>query len=133
MNKSLFTLASIIMAFAILLGAFGAHGLSSKLNLQQINSFETAVRYQIIHALALLIISVVYNQLPSVITRWITYLMITGIIFFSGSIYFITTGHLMHQSYAAVVWWVTPLGGLLLIVSWLLLAFSVIKSKSSLR
>lgn len=109
------------MAAAIILGAFGAHALQSKLTTEQILSFETGVRYQIYHALAFLIIAFNCDKLQAKFCRLAVKIMLIGLACFSGSIYLFTVGHLTGNSISSLLWWVTPLGGLMLISSWLVL------------
>jgi uncharacterized membrane protein YgdD (TMEM256/DUF423 family) len=128
MNKSLFATACVLMAIAIILGAFGAHSLQAKLSAPQLLSFETGVRYHVYHALALLIISFTFQKLRHKNVVWTVRLMLAGLFCFSGSIYLFTIGNLTGQSFSAGLWWVTPLGGLMLITSWLFLARSAFKA-----
>lgn len=109
------------MTLAIILGAMGAHALERHLTPEALQSFETGVRYHIYHALAILIIASVYNQLQSRMASTAMKVMFVGLACFSGSIYLFTLGHLTDFPVARFIWWVTPLGGLLLILSWLLI------------
>ncbi len=101
---------------AVILGAFGAHALKETLTLEQISGFETAVRYQMYHAIVLLIINL-YDGLTDKQKRRLTYIFGLGVVFFSGSIYAI---HLTKIS-AKTIWFITPLGGLFFIIGWILM------------
>lgn len=122
----LLPLVCLIGALTIVLGAFGAHALQESLSLEQLDSFETAVRYQMYHVIVMLIILMTsfFNQRQqNVIVRF----FLVGIFFFSGSIFAISFGIDPKN-----IWFITPMGGLFLIVGWLLLAyFSHLKIKSS--
>jgi len=120
MNFPLFKTACALMALAIVLGAMGAHALERHLSIDQLSSFETGVRYQIYHALALLVIAVSYHHLYSPMAKWGTTLLLAGIACFSGSIYLFTTGNLLDVSFTRYIWWVTPLGGLFFIAGWIM-------------
>ena len=98
---------------AIILGAFGAHALKEVLTLEQLSSFETAVRYQMFHVLVLLFINTYdgFSEVQKNITSW---LFIFGILFFSGSIYLIQLTAIT----AKAIWFVTPFGGVLLVAGW---------------
>ena len=98
---------------AIILGAFGAHGLKEVLTLEQLSSFETAVRYQMFHVLVLLFINTYdgFSEVQKNITSW---LFIFGILFFSGSIYLIQLTAIT----AKAIWFITPFGGVLLVAGW---------------
>ena len=98
---------------AIILGAFGAHALKEVLTLEQLSSFETAVRYQMFHVLVLLFINTYdgFSEVQKNITSW---LFIFGILFFSGSIYLIQLTAIT----AKAIWFITPFGGVLLVAGW---------------
>jgi len=121
MNRNL-TIISIIGAITIVLGAFGAHALKESLGVQELKSFETAVKYQMFHVLVLLFINTTVNFTQK-IKNQLTLLFLLGILFFSGSIYAITFG-----VPAKSVWFITPLGGLIFIIGWLKMAFTFYKN-----
>ena len=120
----LFTTA-LLGAIAIGLGAFGAHSLKEVLTADQLDSFETAVRYQMYHVIVLLIV-LTGALLSSKVKKIISLLFILGILLFSGSIYAITFG-----IPAEFIWFITPIGGLMFIVGWVLLAIHFLKSKAA--
>jgi uncharacterized membrane protein YgdD (TMEM256/DUF423 family) len=109
-----------------MLGAFGAHALKEILSAEALNSFETAVCYQMYHVLLLLLV----NLSPLFSSKFknnFSYLIYAAMLCFSGSIYAITIGGVNPK----MVWFITPLGGLLLIVAWCLLALNFINKKTS--
>lgn len=112
----------------VALGAFAAHGLKPLVTAEAIGTFETGVKYQIYHAFLLLIIG---NSKPSPLPvfKWIFYFLILGIIFFSGSIYLLATNDLTAIDYK-IIGPVTPIGGSLLILCWILLLVHHIKLKN---
>ena len=101
---------------AIVLGAFGAHALKEILSITELSSFETAVRYQMYHVIVLLFVNT-YDGFSILQKNRISYLFFFGILLFSGSIYAINLTSITAKS----IWFVTPLGGLTLIVGWLLM------------
>jgi uncharacterized membrane protein YgdD (TMEM256/DUF423 family) len=112
------------MAIAVALGALGAHTLKGSLSPESLASFETGVRYHIIHSLALLILSgiTIHHKRKKLIFRMMFY----GMLLFSGSIYLLSTRSLFSVGeYFSALGPVTPLGGLMLISSWLILAFGL--------
>ncbi|MFT6064193.1 MAG: uncharacterized membrane protein YgdD (TMEM256/DUF423 family) [Paraglaciecola sp.] len=114
-------------ASAIMLGAFGAHALKETLTVDQLQSFETAVRYQMYHVMVLLFLNT-YEGFSIKQKKVISYLFFTGIIFFSGSIYLIQLTPITAKS----IWFVTPLGGLFFMLGWILMTvifFKKIKKK----
>ena len=113
---------------AVALGAFGAHGLRSRLEPRLMESFETGVRYQFYHALALILIGVLMNQLRGVPLRAAATCLAIGVLLFSGSIYLLATRSLLPFGELRGLGPVTPLGGLLLIVGWALFVYAVARS-----
>ena len=128
MEKKLVITATILGFLAVLLGAFGAHGLKAILNEKDIISFETGVRYQFYHTFLLLFISL--SSLLSQKTKKILFsLILTGVILFSGSIYILAMDEFLFQKTIKPLVFLTPLGGLLLLSAWGILFFSLIKKK----
>ena len=101
---------------AIILGAFGAHALKEILSVEQLNSFETAVRYQMYHVIVLLIVNL-FDGFTIKQKNTISILFFIAILLFSGSIYLIQ----LTQITANSIWFITPLGGLFFILGWLLM------------
>lgn len=127
MEKKIVLTASIIGCLAIILGAFGAHLLKKYLSPEQLISYETAVKYQMYHALFLLFISqTTWLNAPDKVTIYYTTLI--GILLFSGSIYLLTTSNLTHIK-TKILGPITPIGGLFLITSWVLLFFKIFVKK----
>lgn len=106
-------IACLLGLSAVILGAFGAHALKESLTSDQLLSFETAVRYQMFHAIILLFVNI-YDGFSIKQKNSISYLFILGILLFSGSIYIIQLTSIIAKS----IWFVTPLGGLFLIIGW---------------
>lgn len=106
---------------AILLGAFGAHLLKKKLNTEQLQSFETGVKYQMYHAVVLLILGFQLNTKVS-INNYIVYAFVIGIILFSFSIYGLVISSANNKK-IKLLGPITPLGGLFLALGWGLLVY----------
>lgn len=113
-------------AISVALGAFGAHGLKEVLVPEKLNSFLTGVRYQMIHSLFLMIM-ILIPVISKKVKKTLAFILVMGVLCFSGSIYLLSL-NLVDSKY---IWFVTPLGGLLMLVAWLGLAFSLLKVKSS--
>lgn len=128
MNKTILITAAILGALSIILGAFAAHGLKKIISTEAIESFETGVKYQMYHALFLLFVGS-----SSFITlgykKIIFYLVLVGVICFSGSIYGLATNTLTSFNFKKIAL-ITPLGGLLLVSAWIVLLINFIKSNS---
>ncbi len=123
------------MAMAVVLGALGAHALEALISPEQLDSFKTGVRYQAWHSLALIILGFSGIQLLGKKSfKVLTILFIGGIIFFSISIYLLSTRELLGiESWKSFLGPITPIGGLLLISGWLFLGFQAIRGSKSQR
>ena len=128
MNKTILLTGIVFGCLAIILGAFGAHSLKELLDADSLSSFETGVRYQMYHALFLMIIGSM-NSIIQLNLKWVYYLTTVGVVFFSFSIYFLSTSQLTGFEPGLLVL-VTPFGGVLLITAWLLLGYRVFKQLS---
>lgn len=127
MDKKIISTGAIFGMLAIILGAFGAHALKKVLSLEQLSTFETGVRYQMYQALFLLFIGIMADLSQK--TKKIIYnLVLFGVILFSGSIYLLATNTLTSFDFK-VIGFVTPIGGLLLILAWGVLFFNILKKK----
>jgi uncharacterized membrane protein YgdD (TMEM256/DUF423 family) len=112
----LFFRVGVLLAGAgVALGAFGAHGLRARVSADLLAVFETGVRYQMYHALALLALSLAWSRWSSAHLTAAGYLFIAGIVLFSGSLYLLTL--------TGARWWgaVTPLGGVAFLAGWIAL------------
>ncbi len=128
MDKKIFVTASLLGMIAIILGAFGAHKLKEVLTLEQLNTFETGVKYQMYHAFFLLFVGL-NTALTDKAKRIIYFLTLFGVVFFSGSIYLLATNSLTVFDFRTIGF-VTPIGGLLLIMAWSVLLVSYLKKKA---
>ena len=127
MQRKIATTAALLGSIAILLGAFGAHALKKHLNLAELNTFETGVRYQMYHALFLLYIS--QTSVISEKTKNLVYnLVLLGTLLFSGSIYLLATNNLTLINFKTIGF-VTPIGGLMLILAWFVVFFQLLNKK----
>jgi uncharacterized membrane protein YgdD (TMEM256/DUF423 family) len=126
MDKKIISTGAIFGMLAIILGAFGAHALKKVLSLEQLSTFETGVKYQMYHALFLLFIGL--STLSKKAKKSIYYLVVIGVIFFSGSIYLLATNNLTSFDFK-VIGFITPIGGLLLISAWAVLIINFLKKE----
>ncbi len=127
MNKRNLVVGAILGILAIILGAFGSHGLKSLIDLEAQNTFEVGVRYQMYHALFLLSVGSIKIMSQNA-QKIIRYLVLFGVILFSGSIYGLATNELSSFDFK-VIGFITPIGGLLLILAWLVLLINLLKMK----
>ena len=124
MKKTLIITAAFFALTAVILGAMGAHALENSLSASSLISYKTAVRYQMWHALALLIFALSQYKLTPL--KWVFILWVLGVLLFSGSIYLLSTQQATGLS-LSFLGPVTPLGGALLIAGWILLIVKVVK------
>ncbi len=127
MNKSILITASILGILSIVLGAFAAHGLKSLISAEMIDTFETGVKYQMYHAILLLFVGST-TLVTQKAKKTIFYLVLVGVLFFSGSIYGLATNVLSSFDFKSIGF-ITPVGGLLLILSWVVLLINFLKLK----
>ena len=112
---------SVFAALAILFGAFGSHALKEKLTPDQLEIYDIATRYLMFHALGIFAIGILGYQVPSEVLIWPLLIMVFGIFIFSGSLYLISLAGYKKLGM------VTPIGGLALIISWLMVAYNIYK------
>jgi uncharacterized membrane protein YgdD (TMEM256/DUF423 family) len=118
-----FALGSALAGLAVALGAFAAHGLRARLTPADLATFETAVRYQMYHALALLAVAGAIARWSSVTAAAAGWLFTAGIVIFSGSLYvLVLTGPRWLGA-------ITPIGGVAFLVGWALLAWTAIRAQ----
>lgn len=125
MRKIILVTGSFFGLMAVILGAFGAHALGDMLSDSALATFETGVKYQMYHALLLLLVGG-FDLLSEKAKKIIFYLIAIGIILFSGSIYLLATNALTSFDFTTIAL-LTPLGGFLLILAWIFLLVQFIK------
>ena len=127
MEKKILLAACVLGFLAIIFGAFGAHALKKTLTPEQLTSFETGVKYQMYHALFLLFIGM--TQIITIKEKaMLFYLVLVGVLFFSGSIYILTTSAITGIK-SKLIGPITPIGGLFLILSWGYLFYTILMKK----
>lgn len=122
MIKTAFIAAAFLGLTGVILGAMGAHALEKVLSPDQLDSFETAVRFQMYHAFMLMGLGLFALKYPSRLIHYAVFSAIIGVVLFSGSIYLLVLS-------SVPVGIVTPIGGVFLIISWTLLLISAINLK----
>lgn len=128
MERKIILTVAFLGVLAIILGAFGAHALKAVLSAEQLTSFETGVRYQMYHAFFLFFVAS-RKELSLKALKVIYNLVLTGVLFFSGSIYLLTTKNVTSVDFK-IIGFVTPIGGLLLIFAWIVLFVTIFKKNS---
>lgn len=117
--------ASILGGLAVIFGAFGAHALKKILSEEQLKSFETGVNYQMYHAIVMLIVGFNFN-LETASEKYMVYSFMAGVLLFSFSIYGLVISSAKNKK-LSFLGPITPLGGLLLIIGWSLLFYTILK------
>ncbi|HEY0929597.1 MAG TPA: DUF423 domain-containing protein [Gemmatimonas sp.] len=118
MDRLFFMIGALSGAISVAAGAFGSHGLRAKLEPRQLEVFETAARYQMYHALALIAVAWAASRWPGSLTNASGWLFVAGTVLFSGSLYGYTlTG-------TRVLAMITPIGGVCFILGWICLALT---------
>lgn len=128
MDKKILISGGVLGFLSVLIGAFSAHGLKPLISAESIQTFEIGVRYQMYHALLLLFVGGT-SFLPIAKKTLVFYLVLSGVILFSGSIYGLATNTLTGFDFK-IIGIVTPIGGLLMLVGWLIMVLSFFNFKS---
>lgn len=129
MHKKFLLIGSLLAALAVVLGAFAAHGLKQIAEAETIQTFQTGVQYQMVHALALMITGILAERISSKFLIYAGWFFITGIILFSGSLYLLTLFKTTDMPGLYKPGLVTPIGGISFILGWLFLFLSLWRKK----
>lgn len=124
----------IFALIAVLLGAFGVHVLKPLLSAEKLAVFETGVKYQFMHAMALIAFSLYTNQMEqdcqkSKAIKWVAIFFIVGTFLFSGSLYGLVWMSIRQNAMAALFGPITPLGGLCFMLGWTCWGWIILKNK----
>lgn len=128
-HKSIISLGAALAGIAVILGAFGAHALKQILPAEQIITFETGVRYQMYHSIALILVGFLLNEQRNRSLIWAAYCFITGILLFSGSLYALALLKANGQVGLGGLGVLTPIGGVFFISGWALMSIGVAKKQ----
>ena len=121
--KVFLILGGLNAALVVLLGAFGAHALKARLSAEMLAVYQTGVHYHLFHALGLIAVGLVATQIPaSAYLKWSGWLMLAGIILFSGSLYVLSVSGLRWLGM------ITPFGGVAFIAAWIVFVIAIAKS-----
>lgn len=122
MMKVFIIIGAINAFLAVALGAFGAHGLKDKLEPKYLDIWQTGVQYQMFHAVGILVVGLLLNKVAaSTQFTWSGWLMLVGIIFFSGSLY------LLSLTKVGVLGAITPIGGVCFLAAWVMIIIGAVK------
>ncbi len=129
MNKQIILTASFFGLLAVILGAFGAHGLEGKISEYQLGTWKTANEYQFYHTFAILFLST-FSRAKSQSIRVSFIAFTVGILLFSGSLYLLSVRNLLGIESASILGPITPLGGLCFIIGWIGLFVAAVKNRA---
>jgi len=121
MNKHFLSIAALLGALSVILGAFAAHTLKQIVSPDALAVFETGVRYQFYHVFALLLVALLSEKFNNRSLVWAGNCFIMGIVLFSGSLYLITALKIEAIAIPRIIGGITPLGGLFFIAGWICL------------
>ncbi|MBP0724996.1 DUF423 domain-containing protein [Bacillus sp. RG28] len=121
--KVFLVLGCLFAFLSIAIGAFGAHGLEGKISAHSLQIYKTGVQYQMFQTAGIFLVALLLDKFGSSTTlTWAGWLMVLGIVLFSGSLYALSVTNVK------IIGAITPIGGVLFLVSWVLVAISVLKS-----
>jgi uncharacterized membrane protein YgdD (TMEM256/DUF423 family) len=127
MNKNFLSIAALLGALSVALGAFAAHKLKEIVPPDAVAVFETGVRYQFYHVFALLSVGLLSERISNKWMIWAGNCFIMGIVFFCGSLYALTALRVAENSHLNLIGIATPVGGVFFIAGWLFLWIGVTK------
>lgn len=131
MSNKIIALAALLGAVAVVLGAFGAHSLKAVLAPEQLQTFETGVRYHFYHAIATFLAGIAYQLSNQIWFRRAAQMFIVGIFCFSGSLYLLANREWLGIAHWRFLGPITPIGGLLFIVGWLMMSIGAWQPKQT--
>ena|SRR5438876_6924460 len=123
MDKTWFVMGALLGLIGVGFGAFGAHALRARLSAEALTTFETGVRYQMYHAIALLAVAFAIQRWGGSLSTWAGALFAAGILVFSGSLYALALSGV--RAFGAI----TPLGGLAFIAGWACLGLAALRAR----
>jgi len=122
MAKCYLALGCINAMLVVIIGAFAAHGLKARLTVENMAIFQTGVQYHFYHAVGLILVGLIAWHIPaSPYLRWSAWLMVIGIVLFSGSLYTLSITNIRWLGM------ITPFGGIAFILAWLVLTIGIVK------
>ena len=126
---SVFVMTGTFLAgLAVILGAFGAHGLKKNVPPETVTTFQTGVQYQMYHALAMIFVGMLFEKADSGMMKWAGICFIIGILLFSGSLYLLTLLKAKNTVGLSGIGIITPFGGLFFVAGWLMMFIAIWKS-----
>jgi uncharacterized membrane protein YgdD (TMEM256/DUF423 family) len=129
MNRNFLSIAALLGALCVALGAFAAHQLKTMAGAETVAIFETGVRYQFYHVFALLFVALLSEKVHNKWMIWAGNCFIMGIVLFCGSLYALTALAIAESTHRTLVGIATPIGGVFFILGWVFLYIGVTKKE----
>lgn len=129
MHKQSIVTGAVLAALAVILGAFGAHGLKQMVTPERLIVFDTGVKYHFYHSFALIVTGMLYMQYPAKQLKLAAIFFNIGILLFSGSLYAIVLTGISGGAGIGPLGILTPIGGVFFIFGWVMLAMGVLRHK----
>ena len=127
MQKIYLIIGTVLAGLAVVLGAFGAHGLQKVVAPERVAIYQTGVQYQMYHALALLAVGFLSERFVNNFVSYAGVFFVAGVVFFSGSLYLIVSLYAMNKTVPKAVGILTPIGGFFFIIGWICLLVALLK------
>jgi uncharacterized membrane protein YgdD (TMEM256/DUF423 family) len=127
MQKIFLVIGTVLAGLAVVLGAFGAHGLQKVVSPERVAVYQTGVQYQMYHALALVLIGILSERILNSFLSYAGVFFVAGVVLFSGSLYLLVSLYAMNKTVPKAVGILTPIGGLFFIFGWICLLISLLK------
>jgi uncharacterized membrane protein YgdD (TMEM256/DUF423 family) len=127
-NSQIGSIAAFLLAASVALGAFGSHGLKEVLSVERFEVYQIGVKYQFYHSLGLLLIFLLGKLMPQANFKTPALLMFIGLVVFCGTLYGIAIGEFFGFDWS-FLGMITPIGGVLLLVSWLILGVRIYRNE----
>src|SRR5690349_8363102 len=121
MQKIYLIIGTVLAGLAVVLGAFGAHGLQRVVAPERVAIYQTGVQYQMYHALASLAVGILSERFVTNFVSYACVFFVAGVVFFSGSLYLIVSLYAMNKTVPKAVGILTPIGGFFFIIGWICL------------
>ncbi len=131
MHKQLIRIGAVMAFLAIAFGAFGAHRLKDLVSAESVAVFDTGARYMIYHSIAIIIAGILYQYFSNRSVVYAGYSFVAGIVLFSGSLYLMTFFKAQGVVGISGIGIITPIGGLLFLLGWLLLLIGTFKKSAN--
>ena len=129
MNRNFLSIAALLGALSVALGAFAAHSLRTMASPDVVSIFETGVRYQFYHTFALFIVAFLSEKITNKWMIWAGNCFITGIILFCGSLYALTALRIAENAHQTIAGVATPIGGIFFILGWIFLYIGITRKE----